>query len=117
MAKKQLSEQELIELDRELKQYQYQTTVYYPHEEVLTVTDTIGWLIDKGAMSSRNCVRATVSTSVDGRETVDTTLFNELYEKVQQWNAWKGRKEYGKQQRDKEYEQIAQQMYNNVSTN
>lgn len=106
-----LTEIELRELDAKLSEYTYTRDITYPIVKTLTVHDFAKFHRDMNTTNSDNCIiLKDIERNKGGSVLSCTNKFEELEDKISQWGAWKGRKEYGKKKQLEGYEEMVKGM-------
>mgnify|MGYP001605063257 CR=1 FL=1 len=117
-SKNRLSEQQLIDLDKEIEGFSIEKEVNFPDKKIIKFFDEIAWLKNKGALTENGAVivknyRYSVYAS-NGHLIVptdcDPILFEQLSEDLEQWRYWKGRKEFIENKKIEGLEELASKM-------
>lgn len=96
----QWSDADLAEFDREMEKYRYEYTLR--NGEVIRPIDEKKFHVDQGSMNAEGAVII--------RDMEIRPRYEILEDKLRQWKAWKGRKEFGQKQRDIQLGNLAEKM-------
>ena len=112
-----LSQQQLLELDKELDSFTNEKEVNFPHKMTVKVFDEVKWLKSKGALADERIVTTNFKSAVYGTDDrlkeptdCDPILFEQLSMDLEQWRWWKGRKEFVENKRIEGLEELAEKM-------
>lgn len=111
------SEQEMRNLDDELEKFRVTKEVSYPEKKNISYCDEKAWLISQGALNKDGDViiqdlvvkvRKTAN-AIHSDIDCEPILYEDLVYKLEAWNKWKGRKQYGEKMRMIDLEKLAQE--------